>query len=144
MSQNCHCGSKICSKVIPKIIPNFRFRICDVLNHIWAQIGIEFCLEFDSGRTHLAPKGPPSGPKRHQEAPRDCHGGHQGTPRGLQSVPQTFWLRLGSHFAPVWPRTNLFGPQRPSQWPQKVPRSPKGLPWGAPWEPKGSPKGPKM
>ena len=56
----------------------------------------------------------------------------------------TFWLRLGSFLPPVWPRTNPFGPQRPSQWPPKAPRGPKGLPWRAPRGPKGSPRRPTM
>ena len=51
------------------------------------------------------------------------------------------WDRM---LPPVWPRTNPFGPQRPSQWPQKAPRGPKGWPWGAPRDPKGSPRGPTM
>ena len=50
----------------------------------------------------------------------------------------------GQIWPPVWPRTNPFGAQRPSQWPQKAPRGPKGWPWGAPRDPKGSPRGPTM
>ena len=65
-----------------------------------AQIGIAFCPRFGPGPTHLAPKGPPSGPKRLQEARRDCHGGHQRTPRGLSPRGPTmpFWLNFGRWF----------------------------------------------
>ena len=83
--QNVYLFTKSCSQITPKITPNFRLRFCDVLDHILARIGFAFCSRFGPGRTHLAPKGPPSGPERHQEAPRDCHGGHQG---GLQGVPR--------------------------------------------------------
>ena len=77
---------------------------------------------------------------------------NQNHPQNYSEIPPSILSRFRTHFGsdwgrilpPVWPRTNLFGPQRPSQWPQKVPRGPKGLPWGAPWEPKGSPRGPTM
>ena len=74
-----------------KITPNFRLQFCDVLDHILARIGFAFCSRFGPGRTHLAPKGLPSGPKRHQEAARPQGIAMEGTkgprgPRGLQGV----------------------------------------------------------
>ena len=104
--QNCYFWSNICSQITPKITPNFRLRFCDVLDHILAQIGVALCPRFGPGRTHLAPKGPPSGPKRHQEAPRDCHGGHQGAPRGLQGVPQCHFGLILVGGSLVVPRTS--------------------------------------
>ena len=77
---------------------------------------------------------------------------HQNQPANHSESPPSILSRFRSHFGSnwgrslplVWSRTNLFGPQRPSQWPQKVPRGPKGLPWRAPWKPKGSPRDPTM
>ena len=104
--QNLHFWTKIYSQITPKITPNFRLRFCDVLDHILAQIWVAFCSQFGPGRTHLAPKDPPSGPKRHQEAPRDCHGGHQGAPRGLQGVPQCHFGLILVGGSLVVPRTS--------------------------------------
>ena len=101
-----HFWTKICSQINPQITPNFRRRFCYVLAHILAQIGVAFCLWFGPGRTHLAPKGPPSGPKRHQEAPRDCHGGHQGAPRSLEGVPQCHFGLILVGGSLVIPRTS--------------------------------------
>ena len=106
-----HFWSKICSQISPKITLNFRRWFFDVLGHILAQIGVAFCPGFGPGRTHLAPKGPPSGPKRHPEAPRDCHGGHQGAPRGLQGVPQCHFGLISVGGSLVDPRTC------PKSWP---------------------------
>ena len=104
--RNLHFLIKICSQITPKITPNFRLRFCDVLDHILAQIGVAFCSQFGPGRTHLAPKGPPSGPKRHQEAPRDCHGGHHGSPRALQGIPPCHFGLILVGGSLVVPRTS--------------------------------------
>ena len=61
-------------------------------------------------------------------------------PQNYFEFPLLILWRFGSYFGldwdrilpRIWPRTHPVGPQRPSQWPQKVPRGPKGLPWGAP------------
>ena len=73
-------------------------------------------------------------------------------PQNYSEIPPSILSRFRSHLGsdwgrilpPVWPTTNPFGPQRPSQWPQKAPRGPKGLPWGAPRDPKGSPRRPTI
>ena len=102
--QNCQFSLNICTEINPKITPKFCLRFSHVLGRILAQIGVAFCPRFGPGRTHLAPKGHPNGPKRHQEAPRDCHGGHQGAPRGLQGVPQC-------HFGLIWVGGSLVVPR---------------------------------
>ena len=73
-------------------------------------------------------------------------------PQNYFEFPLLILWCFGTHFGSdwsrilprVWPRTNPFGPQRASQWPQKAPRGPKGLPWRAPRGPKGSPRRPTM
>ena len=74
-----------CPKYVPKSHPKLlRISAFDVVT-CWITFWLRLGSFFAPG---LAPKGPPSSPKRLQEAPRDCHGEHQVTPRRLQGLPQ--------------------------------------------------------
>ena len=90
----------------PQITPKFSLRFGQVLGHIVGQSGVAFCPRFGPGRTYLAPKGLPSGPKRYQEAPRDCHGRHHGSPRALQGIPQCHFGLILVGGSLVVPRTS--------------------------------------
>ena len=104
--QNLHLLIKRCSQITPKITPNFRLRFCDVLDHILPQIGVVFCPRFCPGRAHLAPKGPPSGPKKAPREPKGLPWRYQGAPRDPQGVPQCHFGFILVGGSLVVPRTS--------------------------------------